>query len=281
MGENTHKAVETAAKSRKPQTASRMLVLTYHAVHASQEQWQQEPAADRWYGITARQFEAQMECLSRGFHAALLEQFLSGKAPAKSVVLTFDDGHESNFSVAFPILQRLNLRGEFFVTVSRVGQPGYMTWEELRALRRAGNSVQSHGLHHKPLTNLGEAELAQELRASKEALEKNLQGPVDYLSAPGGFVDKRIYQAALAAGYRAVCNSEPGLARAGKVIPRVAIMHSTSQAAFQRLLETKRLALMKSAAQRGLAKAAKAVLGVERYESVKKLALRRSADTPE
>jgi peptidoglycan/xylan/chitin deacetylase (PgdA/CDA1 family) len=231
--------------------------------------------------MTAKQFEAQMEYVSQNFSTPLLEEFLSGRASANSVVLTFDDGHESNFDVVSPILKRLNLRGEFFVTVSRIGQPGYMTWEQLAALKDAGMSIQSHGVHHRPLTELADSDLSQELRASRETIEKKLNAPVLFLSAPGGFVDKRIYGAALAAGYRAVCNSEPGLARAGIIIPRVAIIHSTSQSAFENLLQAKRFSLMKSAVQRRFAKAVKAVLGVERYEAVKKLGLRRASDAPE
>jgi peptidoglycan/xylan/chitin deacetylase (PgdA/CDA1 family) len=274
--ENSGKRAAEVANGVTQQPASRILVLMYHAVHAQPWQWEQQPAADRWYGITAKQFEGQMERVSRGFGAVLLQEFLSGRAPAKSVVLTFDDGHESNFSVAFPILQRLNLRAEFFVTASRIEQPGYMNWDQLKVLLDAGMSVQSHGLHHRPLTGLSDSELARELNDSKKLLESRLRRPVPYLSAPGGFVDKRVYAAALSAGYTAVCNSEPGLARPGRIIPRVAIMHSTSQAAFESLLQARGFALVKSAMQRKFAKAAKAVLGVERYEAVKKLGLRRT-----
>lgn len=252
-------------------------MLTYHAVHATEEQWAKQDSADRWYAITAKQFEAQMKhVVEGGYGSTLLEEFLSGRAPLNPVVLTFDDGHCSNFEVVCPVLKRLKLRAEFFVTVSRVGHPGYMSWGQLAELRDAGMSVQSHGLHHKPLTNLGDAELREELQASREMIEEKLRVPVRVLSAPGGFVDKRVYKAALASGYRAVCNSEPGLARVGEIIPRVAIMHSTSQAAFEALLQAKRLELMKSLVKRGFARAAKAVLGVERYEAVKKLGLRRS-----
>jgi peptidoglycan/xylan/chitin deacetylase (PgdA/CDA1 family) len=270
-------------KVTKPEggASSRTLVLIYHAVHADEAQWKKQDAADRWYAVTAKRFEAQMEYLSKRYSTLLLAEFLSRGPQANSRILTFDDGHESNFSVAFPILRRFGLRAEFFVTVSRIGGPGYMSWEQLHGLLDVGMSVQSHGLHHRPLTGLSDSELAQELRDSKELLESRLRRPVQYFSAPGGFVDNRVYAAALNAGYRAVCNSEPGLARAGKIVPRVAIMHSTSQAAFESLLQARGFALMKSAMQRRFAKAAKAVLGVERYEAVKKLGLRRTSGTSE
>ena len=52
-------------------------------------------------------------------------------------------------------------------------------------------------------------------------------------------MDKRVCEEAIAVGYEAVCNSEPGLARMGTVIKRVAVMHSTSQKLFEALVQRK------------------------------------------
>lgn len=273
-----HEIPKTKSKTAAG-SASPILVLMYHAVHATTARWEEQAPADRWYGVTGDQFAEQVACLAKKRETLLLQEFLAGRAAKSSVVVTFDDGHESNFSVAFPILRRFNLRAEFFVTVSRIGQPGYMTWEQLASMRGAGMSIQSHGFDHRPMTGLSDAELAEDLKSSREILGQELGQEVRYLAAPGGFVDKRVYSAALAAGYEAVCNSEPGLARPGKIIPRVAIMHSTSRADFQRLLEAKRLTILKSSLRRAAAKAAKAVIGVERYEAMKQLGLRRSPDS--
>lgn len=273
-----HETPKTKSKNAAG-SASPILVLMYHAVHATTDTWEEQAPADRWYAVTGEQFAEQMACLANQHETVLLEEFLAGRAAKSSVVVTFDDGHESNFSVAFPILQRFKLRAEFFVTVSRVGQPGYMTWGQLAEMRDAGMSIQSHGFDHRPMTGLSDAELAEDLKSSRDMLSHKLGREARYLALPGGFVDKRVYSAALSAGYEAVCNSEPGLARPAKIIPRVAIMHSTSRADFQRLLEAKRLTILKSSLRRAAAKAAKAVIGVERYEAMKQLGLRRSPDS--
>lgn len=279
MGRRNAAKVDGAEAGPGKPPASQALVVMYHAVQATKERWEEQDPADRWYAVTGEQFSEQMACLAEKQETILFEEFLTGRVAEPCVVVTFDDGHESNFSVAFPILQRFNLRAEFFVTVSRVGQPGYMTWEQLAAMRNAGMSIQSHGFDHRPMTGLSDAELAEDLKSSREILERKLGKEVRYLAVPGGFVDKRVYAAALAAGYEAVCNSEPGLAHPGKIIPRVAIMHSTSLADFQKLLQAKRLTIMKSALRRAAAKAAKAVIGVERYEAIKQMGLRRSPDS--
>ena len=218
-----------------------------------------------------------MQCLAdAGIATALLSEFLTGRAPERSAVLTFDDGHESNFTVALPILQRHGFRAEFFVTVARVGSPGFMSWEQLRKMSEAGMSVQSHGYHHEPLTSAETIDLVEELRAARELLQQNLGTSVKYLAVPGGFADQRVYRAAKAAGYEAVCNSEPGVARAGDVIPRIAVMHSMSERAFAGLVRRSPAQLLRMIVQRKLGRAAKTLIGVERYEALKRLGLRRS-----
>lgn len=253
-----------------------MLVLMYHAVHPGQEAWARQRPGGRWYAITAPQFEKQMEYLAQQGHSTpLIHEFLSGQAPAKSVVITFDDGHETNFSVAFPILQRFGFRAEFFVTVSRVDQPGCVTWDNLKRMQDAGMSVQSHGMHHQPLTELPPDALREELLGSKEQMERVLGTRVNYFSIPGGFADQRVYREAFACGYEAICNSETGIARAGKVLRRIAVMYSTSQLVFEGIVQRKARLLFQMSAHRALANTAKALLGVQRYEDLKRLRLRR------
>jgi peptidoglycan/xylan/chitin deacetylase (PgdA/CDA1 family) len=264
---------------RLPGDRDRTLVLTYHAVHPTLDVWQKQKASDRWYAVTANQFHQQMEYILRaGYATSLLSAFLTKQTHPKSVILTFDDGHESNYGVALPILQRFGLRAEFFVTVSRVGQPGFMTWEQLRRLQDAGMSVQSHGLHHRPLTDLPTDKLADELRTAKQSLEHNLSSAVKYLAIPGGFANRRIYHEALEVGHEAVCNSEPGLARPGKIIARVAVTHSTAQGEFEGLVRRKLSLLLLVSAKRKLGKAAKLFLGVQRCEALKQSRLSSATD---
>ena len=249
----------------------------YHAVHPTLELWKTQKPAGRWYAVVASQFEAQMDYLAReGYSTVLLHEFLAGQAPEKSVVLTFDDGHKTNLSIALPILQHHGFRAEFFANVSFVGQSNFMTWEQLRGLVEMGMSVQSHGLRHQPMTEYSRDELVQELRGSKEAIESKIGARVKYFAAPGGFVDRRVSQEAIGVGYEAVCNSEPGLARIGTIIKRVAIMHSTSQRQFEALVQRKAGPLFRMRAQRDLAKAAKAIFGMDRYEAWKKTKLKTS-----
>ena len=97
-------AMTAKPAAQKDQTT---LVLTYHAVFDDEKDWIAQPASDRWYSLKQDQFRAEMEHLAQnGDTTSLLSEFLDSQSPAKSVVLTFDDGHESNFRVVLPILKQ-------------------------------------------------------------------------------------------------------------------------------------------------------------------------------
>jgi peptidoglycan/xylan/chitin deacetylase (PgdA/CDA1 family) len=72
-------------------------------------------------------FEQQMRWLHRrGYHSLTATQFvdfLQGKAfPAKSVLITFDDGYLDNYVHAYPILQHYQMHAVLFIVTSWMGE---------------------------------------------------------------------------------------------------------------------------------------------------------------
>lgn len=169
------------------------IVLMYHGVISSPKDIPPErEVGAELYDVNFQDFQKQME-------------FLQGR----NAVLTFDDGELNNFKNVFPVLQKLGLKAEFFISVTDVGKAGYMNWEHLRELRDAGMQIGSHGMHHRILTGLKRKVLEQELIDSKDILEHELNINVFSLSVPRGFVDKDVLQIAQEAGYQKVYVSEP------------------------------------------------------------------------
>jgi peptidoglycan/xylan/chitin deacetylase (PgdA/CDA1 family) len=84
-------------------------------------------------------------------------QFLLGgrAAPERAVVLTFDDGRGSLWSVAAPLLERRGMKGIVFLvpgrTTSRAGPP-LPTWSDVREGRAAAEDVVSRERRHPLLT---------------------------------------------------------------------------------------------------------------------------------
>jgi peptidoglycan/xylan/chitin deacetylase (PgdA/CDA1 family) len=109
-------------------------------------------------------FARQLDHLARnGYRTLSVDEYVSvlrGSAPApeRAVLLTFDDGRGSVWSVAAPLLQRHGMRAVVFLVPGRIashaprpaGQDAaLLSWEEIDALARGGRfDFQSHTLLH-------------------------------------------------------------------------------------------------------------------------------------
>ena len=169
-------------------------VLTYHEVLPSGSQY--------LYRVTQAQFQE---------HLSLLVSSTSGLGTGgQSPLITFDDGHRSNFEQAFPLLEQFGLKASFFVLAGCVGSDDkYLSWDQARQLVAAGHRVESHGWSHRLLTQCGPRDLEQELARSKHELEDQLGVEVVAISAPGGRWDDRVVDACARVGYKYLYHSNP------------------------------------------------------------------------
>lgn len=139
--------------------------------------------------------------------------YISGrsKAPPRTVVITFDDGYENNYLQAYPVLKRYGLQATIFVIVDKIGQPGWMTWDQLKEMSDSGLiTIGSHTKSHLWLPSLDRKGLKEELVKSKEILEKRLGKRVNLLCYPVGAFDDNVKRAAREAGYTCAVGTNPG-----------------------------------------------------------------------
>ena len=76
---------------------------------------------DKKYWVSIGRFQAHLSAIKdAGFDVVLLRhlQMISGAWTRPQVVLTFDDGHSSDYHSAFPALLAASMRGEFFVNTA-------------------------------------------------------------------------------------------------------------------------------------------------------------------
>lgn len=179
--------------------------------------------------IPPGQFEQQMSYLAaKGYRCLSLAEAVralrSGRrVPARSFVLTFDDGYADLPSVACPILERFGFTATVFLVVGRLGeatnwagQDGaragrLLSWDQARDLARRGHLLGSHTLSHPRLAALGDGPAAEEIRRSRVWLQDRLDVRVDFFSYPYSSADSRIERLVESAGYTAACggNSRP------------------------------------------------------------------------
>jgi hypothetical protein len=89
----------------------------------------------------------------------------------KVVILTFDDGYESQYSNAKPILDKYGFKGTFSIVCNYVGSgDNRMTWEEIKSLQQEGHDIASHTMNHADLSKLSPQEVEYEVAQSKQCL---------------------------------------------------------------------------------------------------------------
>ena len=127
----------------------------------------------------------------------------------RAVVLTFDDAHKDVAIHAHPILSAAEIPFTIFQTTSYLGtNPRMLDRDDLVRMREDPLITWgSHGVTHRPLTELSDTDLENELRDSKARLEDILGKPVNHLCYPDGKYNAHVIDRAKAAGYRSACTT--------------------------------------------------------------------------
>lgn len=120
--------------------------------------------------------------------------------PPKPVLLTFDDGSDTVYTTAQPIMQRYGFTGVSYIVYYTIGLTHYMNVEQIWALQAAGWEIGSHSLSHKNLT-VPPFRQENEIVQSRRMLETRLGVPVLSFAYPFGAYDEDALNNVHSAGY--------------------------------------------------------------------------------
>lgn len=205
--------------------------------------------------ISPENFAAQMAWLAgKGYHTANcadLENFLSGQPlPARSVMLTFDDGYLDNYVHAYPILRQHGLHAVIFTVTDWVGDgparpvagesyapallnhsecyeriktgradDAVMRWSEVERTQAEGvfefhSHTASHTRWDKISANTAEkcGALRDDLKRSQETLRQHLGLSSGHLCWPQGYFDADYLSVAREMGFTHLYTTRPGTA---------------------------------------------------------------------
>lgn len=222
------------------------------------------------YCVPLDSFRAQLRALK---DAGLRGMSVSGwaKAPeTPGVVITFDDGCETDLLSAAPILRDLGFSATSYLTVDFLGRQGFLTREQARELASAGVEIGCHSMSHAFLSDIDDAALEREVAGAKLELERICGVPVRSFSCPGGRYDARTLRVAAKAGYETVTTSravQNARDDSRNELGRIAIMRDTSMEAFEGIVSGR--GLRKQQVRDGALKLAKTILGNALYEKVR------------
>jgi peptidoglycan/xylan/chitin deacetylase (PgdA/CDA1 family) len=236
---------QPALSTRNPARAA-VPILMYHVIRPAPP-----GAAFPALYVPRAEFEAQMRALkSAGWTAVTLDQVWDAWTRAvalprgRPIVITFDNGYESQFNEAMPVLRRLRWVGVLNVQLSGLPRSqGGLSATAIRRLLAAGWELDTQGFSHADLLRLGRAELRHEVAASRRVLQRRWHVPVNWFCYPSGHYDARVVAAVRAAGYRGSTTVMPGWTRRTSDpfrLPRLRVIAGTSPAALQRQIAAAR-----------------------------------------
>ena len=186
---------------------AQVAVLLYHRVEAK---------ASPQLRITPAVFEEHMEKLkTSGITVISMQDFLSWKRgektiPARSALITIDDGFSSAFEVARPILKKYGYPWTCFVYTNFISRGSSITWEQLAQLRDEGIEIGCHSVSHQNLRDQQgktpeayDEWLKQEIVGAKQILEQRLGIRCTTYAYPFGSYSNRALEYIKLAGYEA------------------------------------------------------------------------------
>ena len=166
--------------------------------------------------VPEAEFEQQMKWLEdNGYHGVTLGQVYAawndGEPIAENpVVISFDDGLQSQYVGARPMLDHLGWPGVLNLELDHLDQ-GELTDKQVSDLVDAGWELDSHTFSHPDLTQAG-VDLDREIADSRTELQKKFGVAVDFFCYPAGAYDDTVIQAVQDAGYLGATTTNEGLA---------------------------------------------------------------------
>jgi peptidoglycan/xylan/chitin deacetylase (PgdA/CDA1 family) len=228
--------------------------------------------------VSASDFREQMQFLNDSGLGGMNVTMALDNPGRSGVVITFDDGCETDLITAAPVLREFGFNATCYVTVGFLGKRGYLSRAQLRHLSDLGVEVGSHSMTHAYLSDLSQEQITREIADSKQELEQITGRAIQHFSCPGGRWDHRVAETARQSGYRSVATSRVA-ANSPRSDPfalgRVAIMRGTTLTIFKD--KTKGHGLWKLRLRDAGRSAVKHLLGNRAYDLLRSQILRQNA----
>lgn len=169
-----------------------LLVLMYHSTPKYE--------SDYAYATHESSFKEQMSFLSEHFEVLSMKEvieFIQGLRPASKtypmVAITFDDGYQDNYDVAWPVLKDKAIPFSVFLTTNFISENNgtFMSWHEVEELQKSKMvTLGAHCRNHFNLKALKEDDKLSEIVGSKCIIEEHIHNSIETFAYPGGGYDE-------------------------------------------------------------------------------------------
>lgn len=189
--------------------------------------------------VSVEEFAAQMQALAgAGYHAVTLDQLSAywkrgaKLPPGKPIVVSFDNGYQSQYTNALPVLRKLGWPGN--ENIQLTGLPpsqGGLSQAQIKGMVAAGWELDTQGISHADLIALNATQLSEQVASSRKLIQQRYGVPVNWFCYPSGHYDPTVVAAVKAAGYTGSTTVVPGWAGPESEpyrLPRLRVLGGTS-----------------------------------------------------
>lgn len=196
--------VTPAQAARRVGDGASVPILMYHVINPP-------PAGAKFPGlyVPPEELSEQMDALARaGFHAVTMDQMLANwthgtsLGPGKPVVLSFDNGYQSQLTNAEPILRHHGWVG--VENIQLTGLPpsqGGLSRAQVAELIADGWELDTQGISHADLIAISPSALHEQVFVAREQLQSRYHVPVNWFCYPSGHYNQAVVEAVKAAGF--------------------------------------------------------------------------------
>jgi len=120
-------------------------------------------------------------------HPKNFNEEISKPNKVKKILLTIDDGFQSFYDNAWPMLKNENIPFILFISTAYVGKKGYMNWEQIKEIENSGLGIIGNHCHtHEYLVDETNNQIINDINQAIELFKKKLGHSPKYFSYPFG-----------------------------------------------------------------------------------------------
>ncbi len=182
--------------------------------------------------VTPENFEKQIKYLAQNdWHSFKISELIEQKdtLPQKSIAITFDDGYEDNYTIAFEILKKYNFKATIYLVVDRFNNDWSihrkrsnlsgelknepkLKDEEIKKMIESGLiEIAAHSMTHQNFIKLTMDKTLIEIEKSKNEIEKTFNIKCKSFAYPFGLYKENDWKLAQKAGFNSAVTTKKGI----------------------------------------------------------------------
>lgn len=160
-------------------------------------------------------FKKHMQALAeKGFKTFTFDDLNEDKGrmifKSRNILITFDDGWKSNYTI-LPMMKQLGLKYNVFLEVGKIGtDPNYLSWDEIREMHNSGMvGFGAHTFNHVNMSKIENYAYDDEILKANEIIEKEIGWyPKDFCFPFGAYCEESLSQLVESGEYDRIYTSD-------------------------------------------------------------------------